>query len=34
MEAFKEHAVVIKLNGGSEGDRNFAITEDEAISIT
>lgn len=32
MESFKQHAVVIKLNGGIPGgDRNFAITEDNYI---
>jgi hypothetical protein len=31
MEAFREHAVVIKLNGGIDRSRNFAIREDDYI---
>lgn len=31
MEAFREHAVVIKLNGGIDTSRNFAIREDDYI---
>ena len=31
MEAFREHAVVIKLNGGIDRSQNFAIKEDDYI---